>query len=240
METETDKLKKESEKSTSEEAQQEEEQKITQLEQTADYWDIKFAKYSVQRHLWPFRGKHILAHYNDKGVVVYQAFRKEIVEYAVANQKFGGDFYNPKRMTWVKTNFLWMMFRSGWGKKPYQDHIVGVWIKRESFERYLSIAATKGSKIRLQWDPDHYPDKSRHPYRRAVQLGLKGITTWTNGEDILCIKDLTAFVASQYPKRETEELETPEERVYPIHDPKLIQHLGLDTWEPKDQKSNVK
>ena len=45
---------------------------------------------------------------------MYQAFKPEIGQYAVAHQRFTGcPDYNSTRMTWIKTNFLWMMFRCG-------------------------------------------------------------------------------------------------------------------------------
>ena len=55
-------------------------------------------------------------------VVVYQAFNPEIAQYAVQNQHFGGPAYNFNRMSWIKTNFLWMMYRSGWATKKNQEH----------------------------------------------------------------------------------------------------------------------
>ncbi len=45
-------------------------------------------------------------------IVVYQAYRPEIGDFSVEHQHFGGAFsYN--RMTWIKPNFLWMMYHSG-------------------------------------------------------------------------------------------------------------------------------
>ena len=37
--------------------------------------------------VWPRRGRHILAQYDDHSVVVYQAYCPEIAEYAVKHQK---------------------------------------------------------------------------------------------------------------------------------------------------------
>lgn len=53
-------------------------------------FQLKTEKYSAQRNNWPLRGKHILAQFNDQGILVYQAYSNEIAEYAIANQKFGG------------------------------------------------------------------------------------------------------------------------------------------------------
>jgi hypothetical protein len=49
----------------------------------------------------------------------------------------------------------------------------------------------------MQWDPDHMPDGDSHPYRRAVQLGLKNVPTFADGTDIIQISDITQFVHEQ-------------------------------------------
>lgn len=108
-------------------------------------------------------------------------------------------------MTWIKTNFLWVCFRSGWASKHNQERLLAIWLKRSAFERYLEAARTHGSvrgfdgTVRLQWDPDHLPNGAKHPYRRAVQLGLKEVGSFLHGDDILQISDITAFVAEQRP-----------------------------------------
>ena len=96
--------------------------------------------------------------------------------------RFGGDHFSFSRMSWIKPNFMWMMYRSRWGTKPYQDRVLAVRITRAGFDHILSLAYTWETKkvagtkeptlVRLQWDPDHDPrgDKLR---RRAIQLGLR-------------------------------------------------------------------
>lgn len=53
----------------------------------------------------------------------------------------------------------------------------------------------------IQWDPWHLLDGTPIKRRRAIQIGLKGVETFTNGEDILAIVDLTDFVASHNVER---------------------------------------
>ena len=156
------------------------------------------------RNIWPGRGCHILAQYDEESVVVYQAFNEKIASYVCQHKTFDGcQHYNPKRMTWIKTNFLWMMFRSNWATRPNQERIVAIWLRRESFEKYLEWSQIKGSTrgiqgtVRLQWDPDHFPNSDRHPYRRAVQLGMRDIESFRNGDDFIDVQDITDFVASQ-------------------------------------------
>jgi hypothetical protein len=92
--------------------------------------------------VWPSEGKHILAQYDDDSVVVYQAFCPAIAEYAVTNQKFGGPQFSFSRMSWVKTNFLWMMYRCGWASKANQERVLAVRITRDAFNTILANALT--------------------------------------------------------------------------------------------------
>jgi len=221
-----------------------------------DPYTIKTAPYVDQKKRWPKWGKHILAQYTDDAILVYQAYNRTIAKHAVENQKFSGCIeFNPSRMTWIKTNFLWMMYRSNWGKKDKnQASILGIWLKREAFERILAHMVHSGFKqsvygstknynsavsranqqeygfVRLQWDPDHHPNGKPHPGRRAIQLGLKKVKSFVSGEDILKIIDISDFVAEQYVKILTDELVIPEEHVYPL--PKeLADSIMLDEWD---------
>ena len=47
-------------------------------------------RYEAQRSRWPASGRHILAQYDDKTIVVYQAYQRAIAEFAVTHQRFGG------------------------------------------------------------------------------------------------------------------------------------------------------
>ncbi len=72
--------------------------------------------YTAQRALWPAQGRQLLAQFDDDTIVVYQAYRPEIGHYTAQHGRFGGGF-SFERMSWIKPNFLWMMYRSGWGTK---------------------------------------------------------------------------------------------------------------------------
>src|SRR4051812_3804393 len=95
--------------------------------------------YVDQERRWPKEGQHILAQFDDHGVVVYQAYRPAIGRFAAEHQFFGGEF-KMSRMSWIKPNFLWMMYRCGWGIKPDQEVILAVTIKREAFDSILEQA----------------------------------------------------------------------------------------------------
>src|SRR3954465_6219531 len=117
--------------------------------------------YLDQVSRWPVRGRHILAWYDDHSIAVYQAYAPDIAEYAVAHQRFGGRF-SLGRMSWIKPNFLWMMFRSGWATKAGQERISAVPLARAFFDELLARAVPSSlaggePEVRLQWDPDHDP-----------------------------------------------------------------------------------
>ena len=91
---------------------------------------MKWQPYSEQQARWPNSGRHILAQYDAESVVVYQAYRDDIADWAVQHQAFGGP-WSFTRMSWIKPNFLWMMYRSGWATKPGQERVLAVWLDRE-------------------------------------------------------------------------------------------------------------
>lgn len=194
---------------------------------------ISVAPYERVAKGWPESGRHILAQYDETSVVVYQAYRASIADFAVAHQKFGGEF-SLSRMSWIKPNFLWMMYRSGWATKNDQERILAIRLKSNYFESLLERAvsstldperypseddwkrAVASSEVRLQWDPDHDPNGAPLA-RRALQLGLRGRTLEEFADDaIVSIEDITAFVRSQHAVRDKgrRELYVPEEKAY--------------------------
>lgn len=208
---------------------------------------MKTQSYLQQLQLWPPKGRHILAQFDDDSIYVYQAYRPSIAQYAVANQRFGGEF-SYKRMSWIKPGFLWMMYRSGWARKEGQERSLMVRLSRLFFDELLRSAvqstydsskwatrerwqeAVSNSDVRLQWDPDHDP-LGRSVERRALQLGLRGELLRRYGTDeLLAVEDITEFVASQreHAQNEFESLVIPEERVY-RPEPLAAQTVGLDT-----------
>ncbi len=209
-------------------------------------------RYVEQVKDWPKSGRHILAHYDDDTIIVYQAYRPSIGNYALRNGYFGGDF-SYSRMSWIKPNFLWMMYRSGWGAKQGQEVILGLRLRREFFDQILVQSvqssyydghfatrelwqeALAQSSVRLQWDPDHHPSGAKLE-RRAVQLGLRGPVLAAFGKkELLEVIDMSEFVATQRPLTTAEmleELQTPVERVYIPSDPQIGHRLGLSIAKP--------
>jgi hypothetical protein len=208
------------------------------------------APYLEQRACWPTEGRHLLAAFDAESIVVYQAYRPSIGRWAVEHQRFGGE-WSFDRMSWIKPNFLWMMYRCGWAQKVGQEIVLAVRLARAGFDAMLDQAvhssyvaevygdhaswqrAVKRSSVRLQWDPDHDPRGAKQT-RRAIQLGLRGevlrdyATTWCLG-----IEDVTPFVREQHAHVRAgrlDALQLPRERVYPVGDPEVAARLGLAAW----------
>ena len=203
--------------------------------------------YSEQVKVWPREGRHILAQYDDDTILVYQAYRPSIGRYAAEHGTFGGDF-SFSRMSWVKPNFLWMMYRSGWGSKEGQEVTLALRLRRVFFDSLLSQAvpsswdrdqfateeewsrAVGRSFVRLQWDPDHHPSGAKLE-RRAIQLGLRGEVLDAFGRrELVEVMDVSEFVTEQRERLSSagvSAIVTPRERVYRPADPAAAARLRL-------------
>lgn len=175
---------------------------------------IETESYAEQVQRWPESGRHILAQYDDETILVYQAYRPAIGRFAAEHGYFGGGF-KYTRMSWIKPNFLWMMYRSDWGRSQDQEVVLAIRLRRTFFDSLLQNAvfssfgvsgfsdqdqwkaAVNASDVRLQWDPDHLPTGGKCE-RSAVQLGLRGETLEAFGKrESVEIIDVSGFVAEQ-------------------------------------------
>lgn len=208
---------------------------------------LRTERYGEQVTRWPAAGRHILAHYDERSIIVYQAYRPSIGLFAIQHGHFGGDF-SLARMSWIKPNFLWMMYRSGWGTKEGQEITLGLRLRREFFDAILDQAiessfreeqfateaewkrALATSEVRLQWDPDHGPSGGKLE-RRAIQLGLRGsVLAAFARRELLEVIDMSEFVAGQRTNAGSPpfaSLRTPVERVYVPADPAIAERLSL-------------
>jgi len=209
--------------------------------------NLQTEPYLTQAARWPSSGRHILAQFDDQSVVVYQAYRPSIGDFAAEHGHFGGGF-KLTRMSWIKPNFLWMMYRCGWATKEGQEVVLAVRILRTALDTILAQAvhstfqptlytddeawkkAVASSDVRLQFDPDHDP-YGAPVERRAIQLGLRGdVLVRYAKEWIVGIEDISAFVHEQHEHvigRHLAELWTPREDVYPVEDQAVRNRLGL-------------
>ena len=207
--------------------------------------------YSDYENVLPQQGQHILGHFDETSLVVYQAFNERIAGYALEHQCFGGPHYSFSRMSWIKPNFLWMMYRSGWASKAGQERVLAIRIARNHFEKILAAAvnssflpgihtsreawaaALEQSEVRLQWDPDHDP-RGRKLTRRAIQLGMKGATLRAFATEwVISIEDMTEFVTEQREYLsgvDEDKLQVIREAVLPVSNEALSLKLGVDVW----------
>lgn len=210
---------------------------------------IRAEKYLEAVERLPKQGQQILAYQQDEQIVVYQAYNHQIADYAVKNQTLGGTHYSYNRMSWIKPNFLWMMFRCGWASKENQEKVLAFWLSKADFESILKQAVFSSfnpayhtshdywkeelnqKEVRLQWDPDHDPFGGKLT-RRAIQIGMKGIILEAFGkQQIKLIEDITDFVKEQkfhVDNRELDKLSVPIETIYQLADESLRKRIGVD------------
>jgi Domain of unknown function (DUF4291) len=208
--------------------------------------------YLEQVTRWPTAGRHVLAHFDDASVIVYQAYRPSTAQHALAHGELGGPDFSWSRMSWIKPNFLWMMYRSGWATKPGQEFVLGLRIARSFFDELLASAvvssydnawfptraaweaAVAGSNVRLQWDPDHDPGGAVQA-RRAVQLGLRGDSLRRFGtSELLEVIDMSPLIERQRENSKSHrhaQLQTPTERVYVPESLAAAANIHLDAGE---------
>ncbi|GMH70935.1 hypothetical protein TrST_g2375 [Triparma strigata] len=160
----------------------------------------------------------IRAEQDEEGVYFYQAFNSAIADYAVENQRFGGDDFKPIRTTWIKPSFTWVLYRSGYATKPNQERILKVKLSHEAFAAILSACrcpeggldetyapaavsrSSAGSRGVVQWDPERDlmmfdPKKKNVPRKmlreRSIQIGLQGGLSELYVVSALSIEDVT-------------------------------------------------
>jgi hypothetical protein len=194
------------------------------------------------------REYEIRADYDKTSIVVYQAYRPEIAEAAVAHHRFVPPF-SLNRMTWIKPSFLWMMERSNWARKPGQERVLAVRITRAGWEEALAAAVLSAYKpgvyrdyddwrahseaatVVVQWDPERDLRGKSLP-QRSIQVGLsrhiiaRYANDWTVG-----VRDATPLVRKLYEliqagRGDEAAARLPRERVYPTP-PAIARRLGM-------------
>ena len=209
---------------------------------------LQTTAYSSYINNVPADGQIILAQQTEKSIVVYQAYNHAIANYAIRNRHFGGDAFSYNRMSWIKPNFLWMMYRCGWASKQNQERVLAITISKRNFDVILNEAVYSNfnadvytnheiwkkelaeKDVRLQWDPDHdiYGNKEN---RRAIQLGMKGQILEQFGREMIEeIEDVTEFVKLQkqlIDLNNIDELEVAAETIYIPESKALNIKLGI-------------
>lgn len=76
-------------------------------------------------------------------------------------------FFFKQRMTWIKTNFLWMMHRCAWATKKNQDRVLAIWIKRILFEKILR------KSVKMKFELNELEKKEEKKKRQSPWSGIK-------------------------------------------------------------------
>lgn len=182
----------------------------------------------------------IRADYDRDTITVYQAYGKEIAIPTLRENRFQPPF-SLNRMTWIKPSFLWIMERSGWATKSNQEYILGIKIKRTSWEKALSLGVLTSfdkrvysnhaewqttfdnATIHIQWDPERSLRGAKLEYR-SIQVGVSRhlikeyVNDWT-----VDIKDYTPLAKKirslcKEGHHDKAKLLLPAEKNYPLSD----------------------
>lgn len=188
-----------------------------------------------ERHL-PSKGRFIIGQFNENEIVIYQAFKKSIAEFAVANQKFGGEDYDFNRHTQLKPSFLWMMYYSGWAHKKNQEHVLAITLSIPGFEELLDKAvlidkghAETDAPVSIHWESYHdlFGNKTE---RMAAKIVLKGAAMKQyNDSWIKSIEDISDYVQEQQALLEANkiaDIRVPRERAYAPQDLNVLRRLN--------------
>jgi hypothetical protein len=183
--------------------------------------------YQAQVARWPRAGRHILAQFDSDSIVAYQAYRPSIGRFAAEHGYFGGEF-SFTRMSWIKPNFLWMMYRCGWGTKPEQEVVLAVRLRRTGFEELLA------QTVPSRFDPALHeaPRRSSGAPSSSASAARRCAATPANGSSIS--RTSPPFIAEQrahLSQPAWPQLVTPREQVYTVTDRTMAQRLGLSPEE---------
>lgn len=184
--------------------------------------------------------RQVRALFDAETIRVYQAYRDEIADAALAAGRFVPPF-RRSRMTWIKPSFLWMMYRCGWTEKDAgQRRVLAIDLSRAGFESALRQAspsdgtnpAARKAHVRVQWDPERDLHLRRLPMR-SLQVGLSGpalaayVDEWTVrlSEVTELAKDIHEHLRRG--ERLAAERLLPAERHYPLL-PDVAARIGAD------------
>lgn len=180
----------------------------------------------------------IRARYDANTIVMYQAYSPAIALPALKQQTFVAPF-SFNRMTWIKPSFLWLMHRSGWGRKAGQEYVLAVHITRAGWEEALALGVLTAyeagvhssfadwhdrfehAQVHVQWDPER-SIQGADLQVDSIQVGLsRHVITRFVDEWIVKIEDMTPTTRKIYDLLQKGDVKNakrhlPEEKVYPV------------------------
>ena len=166
-----------------------------------------------------------MAQFNTEAVVVYQVYVPLLIVLQALTVILEENV-TLNRMSWIKLNFLWMIYFSGWATKLKPEVVLAIWLKRSAFDEVMKACiplrsdsiltprlsskfipelystkqewqqAIHKSSVRLQWDRTLRDGQLK---RRAIQQGLRGDLLAAYARDwILHIENIFKLVREQY------------------------------------------
>lgn len=184
--------------------------------------------------------REVRAQFDTDTIRVYQAYRDEIADAALAAGRFVPPFQRT-RMTWIKPSFLWMMYRCGWAEKEEgQRRVLAIDLTRAGFESALSQVSSGAPQnpaalkahVRVQWDPERDLYLRRLPIR-SLQVGLSGIALAAYADEwtvrLTEVTELAGAIRSHIRRGERFAAEQllPVERHYPLP-LEIAKRIGAD------------
>ncbi|EON97607.1 putative atp-dependent rna helicase dhx8 protein [Phaeoacremonium minimum UCRPA7] len=122
--------------------------------------------------------REIRAAYDSKTITVYQAYKAEIADPAVSEQKLhASPLFKPSRMTWIKPSWAWMLYRAGYSYKDRgQERILALHMKHEHFIELLEHGALahKNADLPINTSMDAGESESLERLRKFAEAELEG------------------------------------------------------------------
>jgi len=161
----------------------------------------------------PPAGRRVLATFDDRRVVVWQAHRPDVADAAIREQRFGGGSWRTDRVTRMRLSLPSLLARCSWGLRGGRERILAVSVSRAGFDAILRQAvpaefepdvyptkaawhlATRFANVSITWHPDRGPDGA--PLERLTpRFGLRdhALAAFTE-RWVVGVEDWTAWVA---------------------------------------------
>ncbi|MFJ9680775.1 DUF4291 domain-containing protein [Streptomyces sp. NPDC101194] len=170
----------------------------------------------------------IRAHYDERTIVVYQAYSSAVAGPSLRANRFVPPF-SFNRMTWIKPSFLWLMHRSNWARKPGQERVLAVRLTRSGWEEALSRAVltttdpavVARAPVHVQWDPERsLRGAALNHYSIQVGVGRGLIRTFAD-DWVVELTDMTPQVRRIATLKQSGRIAQaqrllPPERIYPV------------------------
>jgi hypothetical protein len=97
--------------------------------------------------------RRLLATFDERSVVVWQAHRHEVADEALRRQRFGGELWRTDRVTRFRVSLPSLLARTTWATRQGRERILAVRLARVGFDAILRQA------VPAEFDPEVYPTR---------------------------------------------------------------------------------